>query len=408
MSVYPYVDMTRATSDGTFPVYIIVKNVRGRFFLNSGISTCGKLNGLCFPKEDKNWRQKTTILGRILSDTQRVCLERELLDIDNKRLKEDIRTEVFGIVSKKPKVYLYERIAEFALSKKSGTRSLYERTSRRVEEFDAKATFDNVDASWLERFRKNCLDLGMRINSASIELRNIRAVFNDARRNGDTNNYPFFGYSIIEEEVKPNNISVEQLRLLRDYKCEEWQEKYRDFFMLSFYLAGMNPVDLLNCKKSSFRDGHISFVRQKTNKQGQRKVRTIVLPVVSEAKKIITKYSGSEDYLLCFMDGRKDYHSFMKKADKTLKTIGPSEKVKDKAGKLRKMEYHPILPNITLYTARYTFGSIAANDLDISERTIGMCLGHSWAKNVTSRYMANDQGKIDNAVRRVVEYVGQE
>jgi integrase len=178
--------------------------------------------------------------------------------------------------------------------------------------------------------------------------------------------------------------------------------------MLSFYLAGMNPVDLLNCKKSSFRDGHISFIRQKTNKQGQRKVRTIVLPVVSEAKKIITKYSGSEEYLLCFMDGRKDYHSFMKKADKTLKTIGPSEKVKDKAGKLRKMEYHPILPNITLYTARYTFGSIAANDLDISERTIGMCLGHSWAKNVTSRYMANDQGKIDNAVRRVVEYVGQE
>ena len=68
------------------------------------------------------------------------------------------------------------------------------------------------------------------------------------------------------------------------------------------------------------------------------------------------------------------------------------------------MEYRPICPNITLYSARYSFGSIAANDLDISERTIGMCLGHSWAKNVTSRYMATDQRKIDSAVKRVVGF----
>ena len=79
--------------------------------------------------------------------------------------------------------------------------------------------------------------------------------------------------------------------------------------------------------------------------------------------------------------------------------------VPDKIGRMRKVVYHPILPNITLYTALYTFGSIAANDLDISERTIGMCLGHSWSKNVTSRYMAHDQRKVDDAVQRIADYV---
>ena len=66
--------------------------------------------------------------------------------------------------------------------------------------------------------------------------------------------------------------------------------------------------------------------------------------------------------------------------------------------------YEPICPDITLYSARYSFGSIAANDLDISERTIGMCLGHSWANSVTCRYIANDQNKIDKAVKAVIDF----
>ena len=78
--------------------------------------------------------------------------------------------------------------------------------------------------------------------------------------------------------------------------------------------------------------------------------------------------------------------------------------MKDKVGKLRKMEYAPICPDITLYSARYSFGSIAANDLDISERTIGMCLGHSWSKNVTTRYISADQKKIDTTIKKVIGY----
>lgn len=62
-------------------------------------------------------------------------------------------------------------------------------------------------------------------------------------------------------------------------------------------------------------------------------------------------------------------------------------------------------PDITLYTARYSFGSIAANELDIPEQTIGQCLGHSWSRHVTARYIAHDQRKVDDAVRRVVALI---
>lgn len=406
MSNYPYVDMTRANADGTFPVYVIVKNKNGRFFVNTGLTTCARLDGMSFSKADKNYRQKTSTLGGILAGIERVCLEQQLLDCTNKQMKIAIQREVFGITPKVKVERLHDVIAMFADNKKLCTRTLYNITARKVEDFDAKATLESVDAAWLERFRENCINSGMKINGAAKELRNIRAVFNWARRQGKTSNYPFLDYSVVEEETMPNNISVEQLRMLRDYACEKWQKKYVDFFMLSFYLAGINPVDLLSLKADVMKDGHISFIRQKTNRQGQKKIRTITLPVVDEALAIINRYKSKEGNLLCFMDGRTDYHSFAKKCNEALKKVGTQEIVPDKIGRMRKVVYHPILPNITLYTARYTFGSIAANDLDISERTIGMCLGHSWSKNVTSRYMAHDQRKVDMAVKRVVEFVG--
>ena len=406
MKSYPYVDTTRANADGTYPVYIIVKTNSGRFFVNTGMTTCGKLDALTFPKDDRSWKQKTTILGRMLADVQRICLQQSVVLLDNKQLKAEIQREVFGIERHQESSRLHDYIRLFAGTKLKTTSVLYNITARKVEDFDASVSLDDVDTRWLDGFRAFCMRNGMKVNGAGKELRNIRAVFNWARRQGKTKNYPFLDYSIIEEETLPNNISVEQLRMLRDYHCEPWQKKYVDFFMLSFYLAGMNPVDLLTCKADAISNGHLSFVRQKTNKQGQKKVRIITLPVVREAQEILKRYKSKEGWLLSFMDGRADYHSFLKKADEALKKVGPSTKVPDRLGKLRKIEYHPILPGITMYSARYTFGSIAANDLDISERTIGMCLGHSWSKQVTSRYISGDQRKIDAAVKRVVKYVG--
>lgn len=406
MRIHPYVDTTRSNSDGTYPVYVVVKNKLGRFFVNTGLTTTDKLVGMLFPKADKAGKTKTTLLGKYLADIEVLCLQSELSKTDNKQLKKEIQEKVFGMVPKTSTLSDY--IYEFAGTKTNQTRSIYELTARKVMDFDSKAGL-SIDKEWIESFRSHYIEEGMSINGVGKELRNIRAVFNWARKRGLTQNYPFLDYHIVEEETVPNNISVEDLRKLRDYPCESWQKPYVDFFFLSFYLAGINPVDLLSLKSDAIKDGHLTFVRQKTNKQGSTKIRTITLPVLPEAQEIIDRYPSEEGWLTGFMDCRNSYRSFARACNDALQKVGPSHKVKDKVGKLRKMEYEPICPEITLYSARYSFGSIAANDLDISERTIGMCLGHSWAKNVTSRYMATDQRKIDNAVRRVIGYlVGSE
>lgn len=407
MNIYPYVDKTRANADGTFPVYIIVKTASGRFFVNTSITTCDRLDGREFPKKERNRSQKTALLAKYLVEVEQVCLRQSLVDADNKTLKKAIQEEVFGVVRQQKAEYLKDYVSEFAATKRSSTAVLYGITARKVEAYDGRITADKVTPQWLEEFRQHCIDSGMAINGAAKELRNIRAVFNWARRDGRISNYPFANYSIVEEETIPNDMTTEDIRRLRDHPCEPWQKKYVDFFMLSFYLAGINPVDLLTMRKDAVQNGHISFVRQKTNKDGAKKIRTIVLPLVDEALDIIERYPSKDGFLLSFMDGRADYHSFVKKCNEALKKVGTKELVQDKANRYRKLKYHPLFPKITLYTARYSFGSIAANELDISEQTIGQCLGHSWSKHVTARYIAHDQRKIDNAVRKVVEYVAQ-
>lgn len=397
--------MTREKPDGSFPVYVIVSNKAGRFFVNTGLTSCERLvGGRVFAGKDKSARQKTTLLGKYLADIEAVCLRENLTDADNKKLKAVIQKEVFRVEKKEKSLSLADYIEKFAATKREQTGKCYLIAARRVREYDAHANL-GIDTEWLVGFSAWCRKQGMKVNGAGMILRNVRATFNWARKRGYTSNYPFLDFSIVEEETMPNNLCVEDLRRLRDYPCEDWQRKYIDFFMLSFYLAGINPVDLLSMERSAMKDGHISFVRQKTNKQGTKKIRTIVLPVVDEARRIIRRYPSTDGHLLGFMDGRADYHSFMKKCNEALKKVGTKEIVPDKLGKMRKVEYHPLFPNITLYTARYSFGSIAANDLDISEQTIGQCLGHSWSRHVTARYIAHDQRKVDNAVRKVVEYV---
>lgn len=407
MKVYAYVDMTRANADKTFPVYVIVKNARGRFFVNTGLSTCDRLvGGRSFPKRDKQSGLKTSLLGKYLSDIEALCLRQDIADKSNAELKEEIRREVFNAKSRSVQRTLADYIELCAATKKPQTAKCYLIAANRVREYDAKATLD-IGREWLDAFHSWCIDQGMKVNGAGMIMRNVRSTFNWCRVNGHTQNYPFLDYSVVEEETVPNDLSAEDIRRLRDYPCEPWQKRYVDFFMLSFYMAGINPVDLLMMKQDAVRDGHVSFIRQKTNKQGVKKIRVIVIPLVEEAQAIIERYPSEEGYLIGFMDGRADYHSFMKSCEKALKKVGDKELTEDKAGRLRKVVYHPLFPDITLYSARYSFGSIAANDLDISEQTIGQCLGHSWSKRVTARYISHDQRKVDNAVRRVVEYVAK-
>lgn len=381
----------RNDKTGLAPVVILFKSGNKKFTVSTGINVRGKINSVNVPNNEPNSKAKTKKLINISEG-----IEKYLLDCqdDFNTAKAKLKAIITGENNPTSVKPLADYIKEYAETRtKSGTTELYLLTEKKVRRFDAGATFQNIDKNWLELFQKSLGNVS--VNYVSIHLRNIRAVFNWAIDNEITDRYPFRRFKIKTERVKIRNITVEQLITIRDYPLDDWREIYRDFFMLTFYLCGINPIDLLNLKHTDLKNGRISYRRAKTG-------RMYDIPVPEEAMQIINRYKG-KNYLLSPLDKYGSHKDFCHHWNAALKKIGDAELVPDKCGKMRKVIYHPIVPDLTVYVARYTFASIGA-ELDIPRETIALCLGHAWT-DVTSHYISYDLKKIDEAVQKIIEFV---
>lgn len=392
MRISSFVDDSQVNSIGEMTVYIrIVTDDGKRFLLKSGLTSPIKFNGREFPRTVPNNKVKTSALNKKLLEVEEYCIQH-----GSGMPAAQLKQELAALLGQKPRLtqkLLADYIDDFAQLKLShSTQRMYELTARKVRDFDAKATFETVNADWLRRFEKKCLEKTS-INATAIQLRNIRAVFNWAIDEEITDKYPFRRFKVRQERVPIRNISVETLVALRDYPVEPGLEMYRDLFMLTFYLCGINAVDLLECK--GLTNGRMVYHRRKTG-------RLYDLPVYPEAQAIIDKWKG-KDWLLCPLDTYKNYNDFLWHWNAGLRKIGEKEVPPPRNGKVAKTIYKPLVPDITTYTARYTFATIAA-DLDIPRETVALCLGHAWT-DVTSRYVVYDRKKIDEAVRKVIDYV---
>lgn len=290
----------------------------------------------------------------------------------------------------------YTRFCAFSESRKTeGSRFTYRQTMKRMEAFDPEIrerTFEDIDFRWLSRFEMFLERTSKSANGRAVYFRCIRAVFNDAIDDDITSAYPFRKFKIRKEPTAKRSLTVEQLRTLMNYPCEDWQVQYRDMFILMFFLIGINGVDLFNAKKTAIVNGRLEYVRAKTHKPYS-------IRVYPEAMEIIRKYSGSE-YLVNVMERRRNYKDYLHRMSDALKEIGPYTRRGLGGKKIRQ----PLFPGISQYWCRHTWATIAA-ELDIPKETIAAGLGHDLGNTTTSIYINFNMRKVDEANRKVIDYV---
>lgn len=277
---------------------------------------------------------------------------------------------------------------------KPKVKRLFEQTLKKIERHSDLDTlsFADINLTWLRSFEQNLIKQNLAINTINQHMRNLRAVVNDAINEDKISQalYPFRKFKLKTEKTAKRAMSIEQLRTLRDYPCEPHQERYRDIFMLIFYLIGINIGDLLNLKE--IKDGRIEFRRAKTG-------RVYSIKVPREAMLIIEKYRG-EKYLLNILDVYGDADNFLSRINKNLKQIGAVKRV----GLGGRKEREPLFPTLSTYWARHTWATVAAG-LDIPKETIAAALGHEIGSSVTSIYIDFDQRKVDRANRQVLRAI---
>ena len=251
-------------------------------------------------------------------------------------------------------------------------------------------SFDDINKDWIVNF-ENYLSLTMKSkNARNVHLRNIRAVFNDAIDNDITTCYPFRKVNLRPTPTMKRSLSVVQLRQLFNADVEQYAIIYLDIFKLSFYLIGINMVDLLHLTTDNVINGRIEYIRAKTGRRYSIKIEP-------ECQEIFDRYKGS-NYLLSIMDTHKNYKDFIKRMDKALKRIGVIN-----IGKHGKKTIYPYFPHLSTYWARHTWATLAS-ELDIPKDTIAHSLGHG-NNTVTDIYINFSEWKIDVANRKVIDFV---
>lgn len=283
-----------------------------------------------------------------------------------------------------------------------GTKEVYKYTLDKIHAFDPdidKKSFEDITLQWLTDFENFCARTASK-NARNIHLRNIRAVFNNAIDYEITAAYPFRRFKIHPEATRKRSLTVEDLRKLFSYPVEEYAVVYRDMFKLIFMFIGINTVDL-HALESVTPEGRIEYKRAKTG-------RLYSIKVEPEAMELINKYKG-EKGLLCIADRWSDSRNFRHQCNKALQLIGAK---KNKGGRLeggnpKKTDKTDrpkgIWPELTTYWARHSWATIAYS-IGISKDVIAQALGHG-GNTVTDIYIDKDQALVDDANRRVLDWV---
>ena len=390
-----YLDKRRQKKDGTYPIKLNVFHNKQIMIATQLSASEKEWNGNEYSVRAQNYKPRNIVARGIINKAETVIFtleqQEKLKSTTDKALKKLIEDAISSKVENQ-KTFLYY-LDEFVSKKTNqGTKSIYTTTRNKIEEYDSHCTFESMDKSWLENFEA-WMAKTMKVNAYAIHLRNIRSVFNYAIDEEYTTLYPFRRFSIKKEETRKRSLTAEQLRLLRDYPCEEYQIRYRDMFMLMFYLIGVNAADLFNAKHSALVNGRFEYKRAKTGKLYSIKVEP-------EAQAIIEKYKG-KDYLLNIMDEYGNYKDFLHRMGIGLKQIGETER-KGLGGKKSR---NPLFPDLSSYWARHTWATVAAA-LDVPKEVIAHALGHSWANSTTTDiYIRFDMKKVDEANRKVIDFV---
>lgn len=199
--------------------------------------------------------------------------------------------------------------------------------------------------------------------------------------------HPYIDFSIPSSPVRDIDISVETFNAIRKSSPQEKRLRIaRDLFCLSFYLGGINLIDLMSYdfKKSE----RIEYVRTKSRNTtvGVKVISfTIPEPAMAIIRTWMNKTTGKLDFEYKFT-----YKNFQRYISRSLaalvKSIGISEKV-------------------MFYSARKSFAQYAS-EIGIPDGIIDYCLGHSdKSKGVIRYYTKVRQKQANMAISRVIDYV---
>lgn len=396
-------DTRRALKDGTYPIQIMVGHGTD-IYIGTGISSAKRdWDARTQLFVGKNARRVNSAITGMLSLVTNRILELKETGLWPKLTRGQKREMLTNFEITKPTVdvpTLADVFASMCVGRAERTGGMVKSTALKIQAFGqdpAQLHFEDITPAWLDDF--NASMSGLSLNTKAAYLKVIKRAFNWAIDHEITERTPFRHFRVKTEETRMRDLPIEKMRQLLGLPLRGLYPEYRDLFMLSFYLIGINTVDLADCTEDSIVNGRLEYRRHKTGKLYSIKLEP-------EALEIINRYRGKK-HLIRLFDRYKDYKALQGSVNNALGKIGPEKLDANgecvRTGNHRK-EMAPLEKGLSLYWARYSWATYAA-EIDIPKDTISEALGHSHGAKVTGIYIKYNRDKVDEANRRVIDYV---
>ena len=197
--------------------------------------------------------------------------------------------------------YYETYIAECKNENRLGTASSYECSRKSLNDLKGieTANFKQITPEWLRDYAKQMKTKGRSISTIGIYLRPLRSLFNTALRDKviTLDLYPFGNpkdgkYRIPKSKNNKRPLERSEIKALASYSGSPINEMYRDFFLLSYFLVGLNFMDLLTLKWKQLDGNVLQIIRKKTEHTTENDQKAIKLIVNDEALEIIKQYGN--------------------------------------------------------------------------------------------------------------------
>lgn len=256
-------------------------------------------------------------------------------------------------------------------------------------------------AATIQEFERHLQERMLKLNTLSTYLRMLRALYNRALAAGMANYVPgLFArvYTGTRTDVKRALPPADMGHALTI--SPSLQQELREtqiWFALLFLLRGMPFADLARLRKCDFRNGVISYRRQKTGRQ-------VSVQVTAEAAELLRQcadHRTNSPYLLNILwdesrhsplGSRNEYQHYqrvLRNFNRKLKLLASALGL---SGKL------------SSYTARHTWATTAFHT-KVAVGIISNALGHSSVK-VTETYLKPFENEVlDKTNKKIIAYV---
>ena len=179
-----------------------------------------------------------------------------------------------------------------------GNANFYAQAINKMEEFHGgKLDFEDINYNFLLNIQNYHLSRGYKLNGIMDYLRAVRHIFNLAIQEELIKDslYPFKHFKFRQQETRKLALNADVIKAIIQYEPGNHPDRAlaKDLFLFSFYLQGLNFMDISKILVENVTSDRLTINRSKTHK-------SLSIRITNSARQIINKYihgKASDDYL---------------------------------------------------------------------------------------------------------------